>query len=714
MPALSQCPACRQPIPPDAPGGQCPSCLLAIAARPQAAGTAWPPPGFDGGERRCGDYALGRQIGAGGMGVVYEAQQPGRKSKVAIKLIRDVLGASPALLCRFTIEAEAVARLDHPNIVRVHEVGECNGHPFFSMDFIEGESLSDKLAQGRFPFDWSGADATSAEQRRRLETIAHFMAKTARAVHHAHERGVLHRDLKPSNILIDEQGEPHLTDFGLAKILQSPADQQQPVPTAPGDLPGTAPYMPPEQVAGGEATRAWDIYSLGAVLYELLTGRPPFGGNTPLEMFRQIAEHDPRRMRGLNRRIPADLETICRKCLEKDPHHRYSSAAAVGDDLERWLASQPIRARPPSLARQVRRWIRRNPIGTALIVSLCLGLTVSLVLLKTVQDKQRELERNWWQTFDEGMSKISLLWTDPTTTNVTISARELAILADRPPGDVFHAKHRPCLGTSTEATPSSIAQSYARLLGPIEQEMAKELGETVAFSLKLFKRFNRDEASLASGEVDFMVLSPVDYMQAEEMAPGVTPIARGQAIREAVIFAHTNAGITTLAQLSGRTVAFPDPDLSITVWAKARLLAAGVLARNLRSYTNIVDQTSEGGEAIISPLITVNAVRSGQAEAGVTYRDRFERYKRYEHQGLVELDSFPETPNVLAARPEIDPRLAAALRHAIHLLEGKAGFDSLALDLPGEMLPVGEPYFEPLREALRQARQFDGQEIPGD
>jgi serine/threonine protein kinase len=646
---------------------------------------------------------LGRQIGAGGMGVVYEAQSVNRGRKVAVKLIRDALGASPALLCRFTIEAEAVARLDHPNIVHVHEVGECNGHPFFSMDLIAGESLSEKLALGGFPFDWKTAES-APERCRRLEAIARFMAKIARAVQHAHERGVLHRDLKPSNVLIDELGEPHLTDFGLAKILQTAPDEHQPLPTAPGDLPGTAPYMPPEQVSGGEATRAWDIYGLGALLYELLTGRPPFGGHTPLETFKQITEHRPTRLRWVNPAVPANLETICFKCLEKDPRHRYGAAAAVAEDLENWLHGRPIRARPPSRARQVRRWIRRNPIGTALIASLCLGLAVSLTLLKIVRDKQREIEENMWVTFDEGISKISLIWKDRQTTNVTISARDLAVLSDRSPGDVYHAQHQLCFGVSSEAAPSSVAQGYARLLGPVQHAMEIELGETVAFSLKLFKQFNRDEESLARGDADFMVLSAVDYLRAEDRAPGVTPIARGSTIREGVIFAHTNAGVQGLTQLSGKSIAFPDPDLSITVWAKARLAAAGVQAANLRAWTNLVDEGVDMGEKNPSPVRTADLVLAREVDAGVTYRDRFERNK---YRGLKELDHFIETPNVLAARPGVDPRIVEALRHAVRVLEGKAGFDSLALDLPGEMVSVDESYFVPLREALRQAERFE-------
>ncbi len=668
-------------------------------------GALWPEPGTETPNRRFGDYLLGRQIGAGGMGVVYEAQQVSRNRKVALKLIRDEQWASPRLLSRFTIEAEAVARLDHPNIVRVHEAGECNGHPFFSMDLIAGESLGAKLAKGEFPLDWKLAPNDPAESRQRLEAVARLMAKTARAVHHAHERGVLHRDLKPGNILIDQQGEPHLTDFGLAKILQPTMDEHTPILTTPGDLPGTPNYMSPEQVSGAEATRASDIYGLGALLYELLTGRPPFGGHTPLETFRQIADQSPTRPQALNPSTHADLETICLKCLEKDPQQRYISAAAVADDLENWLAGRPIKACPPPMVYRLRRWIRRNPIGTALIGSLCLGLGVALALLMIVNAQRKAIERDQAQTFEEGMNKISLLWQDRAKREVEISAREMAILAGRSPGDVSQARYQLCFGVSTESTPSSIAQRYARLLGHLQEEMEKTLGESVVFSLKLFKQFNEDEESLARAEADLMVLSAVDYLRAESLAPGVTPIAREKFVRDAVIFAHTNSGVQRLVQLAGKSVAFPDPDLSVTIWAKARLAAAGVRATDLRAWTNIVDQGAETGQAVVSLLETVNAVLKHEADAAATYRDRFERYK---YHGLVELESFPATPNVLAARKGLDPRIIEALYRAIPLLEGKAGFDSLSVDLPGEMVRVDEAYFAPLREALRQAERFEG------
>jgi serine/threonine protein kinase/ABC-type phosphate/phosphonate transport system substrate-binding protein len=704
------CPKCLRPVPPDAPAGHCPSCLLALAGEEESPTDVWPEPALAGADRRFGDYVLGRQIGAGGMGVVYEAFQESLRRPVALKLIRDVHVASPTDLCRFTLEAEAAARLEHPNIVRIHEVGECSDHPFISMDLVEGESLQAKIARGELVLARGAGTMSSPEARRRQqETIARLMAKTARAVHHAHDRGVLHRDLKPGNILIDRQGEPHLTDFGLAKILEQPREERGPISlTAPGDFLGTPSYMSPEQVSGLKTTRASDVYGLGAVLYELLTGRPPFEGTTTLDILRQIADHDPPKPRSRNPAIAPDLETICLKCLEKDPRHRFSSAAALAEDLEGWLAGQPIRARRASLFRRTNEWVRRNPIGTAFIAALCLGLLVALTLLKIVADQRGEIERDRNQTFDEGMDRIGIMWDDPETKEVMISASELAILADRSPVDIAQAKYHLYFGVSSGAAAASMAQRYAWWLSELQQETSAVLGETVVFRMKLFKLFNEDEYSLAQGDADLMLLSAVDFLKAQEMAPGIVPLAREKVTREAVIFARAEAGLKQLAHLRGRKVAFPDPDLSISVWAKARLAGAGLRATDLGAWTNIADERIGTDQVVIGYRTTIYQVLGHLYDAGVTYRDRFE-LDRYKGKGLDLLDSFPETPAVLAARRGLDARLIQALGQVIPTLKAPSRNETLSLDLPVEMVPASDTDFAALRQAMQQADLFEGQ-----
>jgi WD40 repeat protein len=294
-------------------------------------------------------------LGRGGMGVVYKARQLSLDRLVALKMVLGGVYAGAEQSTRFRREAEAVARLRHPNIVRIHEVGEQDGHPFLALEYIEGGSLAQKLA---------GAPPAPRQAARLVELLAG-------AVHAAHEQGVLHRDLKPANILIDLQGQPHVSDFGLAKRLNEDSG-----PTQSGDVVGTPSYMAPEQAsARKDLTPAVDVYALGAILYELLASRPPFQGATPLDTLWQVLHHDPVPLTRLRRQVPRDLETICLKCLRKEPALRYPSALALADDLARFLAGRPIQARPAGPAERLAKWARRRP-GVAALVAAIAGVTL--------------------------------------------------------------------------------------------------------------------------------------------------------------------------------------------------------------------------------------------------------------------------------------------------------------------------------------------------
>jgi serine/threonine protein kinase/WD40 repeat protein len=432
MPATTEnCPKCARSIPASAPRGLCSVCLVSLLLAPleepadeseaDENETDDESPAPATANERAGDYELLERIGRGGMGVVFRARDLRLNRLVALKLILTGKLASDIEVKRFRIEAEAVARLEHSNIVPIYDVGMHEGRHFFAMKLVEGVTLSDHILQ---------AEEREEETRRNtaretgaagdlnplfpvspfpLSDSASMIVKIARAVHHAHQRGILHRDLKPGNILIDAvTGEPMVMDFGLARRLEEDSNL-----TASGMVMGSPSYMAPEQAGDrpGEVTTAADVYSLGAILYELLAGRPPFVGDTPLLTMRKVMEEEPvppsrvaledsrsrdtspsavsPSRRRVNRKskivnpVDRDLETICLQCLEKDPTRRYTSAAALADDLERWLRREPILARPCSPGERAWKWIRRHPALAALIgvtgAALAGFLTLQLV-----------------------------------------------------------------------------------------------------------------------------------------------------------------------------------------------------------------------------------------------------------------------------------------------------------------------------------------------
>ncbi|MFO0809108.1 MAG: serine/threonine-protein kinase [Gemmataceae bacterium] len=333
---------------------------------------------------KIANYDILAELGRGGMGVVYKAQDRRLKRLVALKVVLAGGHAGAAERLRFQVEIEAAARLQHPNIIQVYEVGEEDSRPFMAMEYCPGGSLDERIQ----------------DQPQPPREAAQMVATLADALHHAHRAGIVHRDIKPANVLLSDDGIPKVADFGLAKRLDE-ADGL----TQTGAIMGSLGYMAPEQAAGRtrEATPATDVYSLGAVLYKMLSGRLPFHGPSQLETINSIVTRDPVSIRVFQPRLPQDLATICHKCLEKKPAGRYASAAALAEDLRRYLADQPIQARPLGPVERAWRWARRHPglsfvllagVTMLLVVGTCLAWSSyrSYRLIADVNQVQRPLQ----------------------------------------------------------------------------------------------------------------------------------------------------------------------------------------------------------------------------------------------------------------------------------------------------------------------------------
>jgi tetratricopeptide (TPR) repeat protein/predicted Ser/Thr protein kinase len=375
------------------------------------------PAALFGAEVGCfGDYELLQEIARGGMGVVFKARQISLDRIVALKMILAGQLASESEVQRFHTEAEAAAKLDHPGIVPIHEVGEHEGQHFFSMGFVDGQSLAEKLAAGPLP----------------PEEVAELTRKLAEAIAYAHEQGVIHRDLKPANVLVDNSGQPRITDFGVAKKLKGDSHL-----TGTGQILGTPSYMPPEQAAGEthEIGPAADVYALGAVLYTMLTGRPPFQAPSPMETLLQVLEKEPVAPRQLDPGIPRDLETICLKCLQKDPMKRYASAGELDDDLRRFCEGFPINARPVGPIERAWLWCKRNPriaipraAAAVLAVALMIGGPIAAGVI--YQQKKRADENAQAATEAKKEAEANEVLADRNR-EVASEQRELAVDAVR-------------------------------------------------------------------------------------------------------------------------------------------------------------------------------------------------------------------------------------------------------------------------------------------
>jgi serine/threonine protein kinase len=497
------------------------------------------------------------------MGVVYKARQKTLKREVALKMMLAEF-PSPVLAERFRIEAEAAANLHHPNIVALYETGQHQGQPFLSMALIDGISLDRYIAEGGFCF------GPKQSGRKRDENIARIMAKVARAVDYAHRHAVLHRDLKPSNIIIDKECEPHLTDFGVAKVIGDVGNSL----TGSGAIIGTPSYMAPEQAAGESkrVTTGADIYSLGAVLYEMLTGQPPFRAHTPVETLKQVVESEPAHPSSIRTGIDRDLATISLKCLEKEPQRRYATAAALAEDLERWLRNEPITARPVRSAERLWRWARRNPAVATLtgaVALLLIGLTVGSVAavyrIKVLNDNVGSQNKHLRKAILDGLVEV---YSDPDTEFYDISSEIRRALAG-------HSGRRRVVGPPLDLTnvlyvykhPTNMLETFSPILDALEDKLSQRLDRTVAIHMRMSQVNDVAHKALESSDLAFGRSGPASYMYLRNRGRGVRLLAM-QDHRNPLtlaLFTRTDSEIARLL--------VSEPSLPLATLLKGRSLA---------------------------------------------------------------------------------------------------------------------------------------------
>jgi len=641
MTETSKCRHCGAAVRADAPFGHCAKCLLELgfgelpddANSNMAAG---------GAPDRFGDYTLIELIGRGGMGLVYKARQRSLSRLVALKMIASEL-PSAIVEQRFRIEAEAVASLEHPNIVRIYEVGTHGGRHYLSMMLVEGQSL-DKLIGPR-GFE-SGDEPTSSKQagRKVQASAAQVMATVGRAVHYAHQHGVLHRDLKPSNILLDRQGTPYLTDFGLAKIAHQSGGL-----TLTGAVIGTPSYMAPEQAAGKtkHLTTAADIYSLGAILYELLTGRPPFRGDTPVEVLRKVIEREPERPQSFNKGIDPNLARICLKCLEKEPGQRYTSAQAFAEDLERWLRGDPILARPASAFVSLKRWARKNPVlATAGLSSLL--LVISLVALLSIKyrderekarllavnlkvEGDRERTRQRWRA--QLAEELKVLITDSHAKVVRVGSEQRALLAGTAlePLAEGQAPVRLTFAVYQHSEPMQMVDAFHPILAYLEKTLTQDQRKPILIDFLIYSSYELGEAALVQGEVHFMRVGPATYVMARKENPTLTVLARQahEDFRGAIFTLRSNAIKLPADLKESRSFAFGPRNSTATLIAKAALVELGIRHRDFS--TNLVYRRNHND---VARAVLEDGFAAGAAKESVTRNPSLTKILTYPIPGM--------------------------------------------------------------------------------
>jgi serine/threonine protein kinase len=649
--------------------------------------------------RRFGDYELLEQIGRGGMGVVYKARQVALNRLVALKMISAGEFAAPVLIRRFHREAEATANLQHPQIVPIYEIGERQGQHFYSMRLVDGAGLDTFITRSGFCFD-KKAGSVDGSTRGRLNQVAGIMVKVARAVDYAHQHGVLHRDLKPGNILLDRTGEPHLTDFGVAKMIGVESENL----TASGAILGTPTFMAPEQATGQSklTTTAADVYSLGAILYTMLTGSPPFRGDTPVETLRKVVEEEAKHPSTLIEGMDVDLATIAMKCLEKEPGRRYASAAALADDLERWLKREPIQARPSGTLGRAYRWCRREPV----LASLTGGLAVCLVLIsilslvafkreqKRGEVKIEEKTKEVSELKRAMLNKLDQFWTNAQLPSLTIESSDLARLTDRA---VKETGTLITFGINTHTMPSDMFGRVAPFLSYLE---TNRLDPSLRVNFMIFHGYSNAMDALIEGKVDFMRPGPAAYVNARLRDRNLQLLGKqlhdGVPVIQGAIFVMKNSGIANLSQVVGKTMASSDEESTFGNFVpKALLIDLGINIHKLHSWTFIGAHDATIRE-VVAGKYQVGAANLNYVMKSIREGNKIEILQ------MMHSISFP-----WVARSGLDETIVGGLRQALLSIKDKEILQLLDSNLTGFAPAQPAEYDDFEREIIPKTRKFD-------
>ncbi len=538
------CRQCPKPREADDPMDVCPGCLLK-GARLDEDGPEEDPiaPMRSAKVRRFGDYEMIEKVGQGAWGVVYKARKISLNKTCALKLLLHADTATPEELERLQIEAETAASLGHPHIVPVFDFGDFEGRHYIAMEFIEGRTLAQKIAAKEYELPRTRDLKARTRARELQRDIAQLVTTMTQATGHAHNCQILHRDIKPGNILLDQKGKAYLSDFGLAKALDGLKSISK-----SGAVLGTLNYMSPEQAEGKRAGFPSDVFSLGAVLYELLTGRPPFKGDSVGDTLLRLKESDPDDPRVACPLIDNDLASICLKCLEKDSNQRYATAGDWANDLDNWLANKPVKARPIRFFRRVRRWCRREPKIAVMVAALFLlvsavALLASALLLRETESAIREKQKSA-RLLEALIDRIDRK--RERGEPILVSSGEVTSINHFDPPSEGAGKRLTLAFRLPGRGPDRVVEIYGGFAYSLQTNLWYRAQFGVTFDLRLDLSGTNTLASLIKGEADLARLDPADFVLGCRAMPGLIPMVRelhgtNSQIRGAIV-THPDSG----------------------------------------------------------------------------------------------------------------------------------------------------------------------------